>query len=154
MPERTPPRSQAVTDATPPEGPLRLFVYGTLRRGSASLMAERLVSSATFVGDATVPGTLYDTGNYPACVPSLRPEDRVHGEVFALHPETAGALLAELDQYEGFAADSRYASLFVREVTTARFADGSEQPVWIYHYNEKLDDTTPITTGDWLARGS
>jgi gamma-glutamylcyclotransferase (GGCT)/AIG2-like uncharacterized protein YtfP len=152
MSDRTPPRNAAVTDTAPPDGPLRLFVYGTLRRGSRSLMAERLAASATYVGDATVAGTLYDTGNYPACVPSLRADDRVHGEVFALHPGTATALLAELDQYEGFASDSRYASLFVREVTKARFADGSEQAVWIYHYNEGLDDATPITTGDWLAR--
>jgi gamma-glutamylcyclotransferase (GGCT)/AIG2-like uncharacterized protein YtfP len=139
----------AITSAIEPR---LLFVYGTLRRGSRSLMAERLAGDATFVGEATVAGRLFDAGEYPACVPSTRPDERVHGEVFALHDDTRESLLAMLDQYEGFAADSRYSSLFVRERTIARFGDGSEQIAWIYHYNEGLDDATPIITGDWLAR--
>jgi gamma-glutamylcyclotransferase (GGCT)/AIG2-like uncharacterized protein YtfP len=132
--------------------PRLLFVYGTLRRGSRSLMAERLAGEATFVGEGTVSGRLFDTGAYPACIPTADPSERVHGEVFALRAETRDDLLAVLDQYEGYAADARYSSLFVRERTVVRFADGSEEVAWIYHYNEGLDDAIPITTGDWLVR--
>lgn len=133
--------------------PRLLFVYGTLRRGSPSLMAQRLAGEATFVGEATVGGRLYDTGDYPACIPSPDSQERVHGEVFALPPDGTPVLLALLDQYEGFAADARFNSLFVRERTLVRFADDSEEVAWIYHYNEALDDAIPITTGDWMARG-
>ncbi len=132
--------------------PRLLFVYGTLRRGSDSLMAERLASDATFVGPATVSGVLYDTGRFPGCVPSTDPEQRVHGEVFALHGDTAGALLAQLDQYEGYAPDARYGSLFVRARIMVRFEDGSEQAAWIYHYNEPLGGAMPIASGDWMRR--
>ena len=132
--------------------PRLLFVYGTLRRGSASLMAERLAGQATFVGEGTVSGRLFDTGSYPACVPTTNPAERVYGEVFALRADTKDELLAVLDQYEGYAPDARYSSLFVREATIVRFVDGSEEVAWIYHYNEGLDDATPITTGDWLVR--
>jgi gamma-glutamylcyclotransferase (GGCT)/AIG2-like uncharacterized protein YtfP len=141
-------------DDAPAAAPRLLFVYGTLRRGSGSLMAERLAGAATFAGEATVAGRLYDVGAYPACRPSAEPAERVHGEVFALHPETSAALLAALDQYEGFAADARYSSLFVRERTLVRFADGSEEAAWIYYANDRLDDATLIPTGDWLARGA
>lgn len=147
----TPHAANGATDLRPGQ-PRLLFVYGTLRRGSASLMAERLAGHATFVGEATVAGRLYDTGRYPACVPAEEPDERVQGEVFALHDDTARDLLAELDQYEGYAPDARYASLFVRERTVARFADGSEEVVWIYHYNDALGDATRIASGSWLAR--
>lgn len=132
--------------------PRLLFVYGTLRRGSRSLMAERLASGATFVGEGTVCGRLFDTGAYPACIPAADPTERVHGDVFALHAETRDELLAMLDQYEGYAADARYSSLFVRERTVVRFADGSKEVAWIYHYNERLDDATPIASGKWPVR--
>ncbi len=132
--------------------PLLLFVYGTLRRGSNNLMAERLASEATYVGDATVAGVLYDTGAFAACVASPDPADRVFGEVWALRASSADALLVLLDQYEGFAADERFGSLFLRMRVPVRFEDGSEGEAWIYQYNESLHSATPVPSGDWMQR--
>ncbi len=136
----------------PPDDPRLLFVYGTLRRGSGALMADRLAAEATWVGEATVSGVLYDTGRYPACVRTEDAAQRVKGEVYALHPESSRLLLAQLDQYEGFASDARYESLFVREAVTVRFDDGSEQRAWIYLYNESLERASLVASGDWMAR--
>jgi gamma-glutamylcyclotransferase (GGCT)/AIG2-like uncharacterized protein YtfP len=130
--------------------PVLLFVYGTLRRGSGHLMAERLASAATYVGDASVNGALYDTGTFPACLPPEGPADRVHGDVWALQPAAAAELLALLDRYEGYAPDDRYDSLFVRVRVQVEFGDGSVQEAWMYRYNEVAQALTRISSGDWL----
>lgn len=132
--------------------PTLLFVYGTLRRGSGSLMGERLASEATWVGDATVSGALYDMGPFPALVASDDAGERVHGEVWSMMPDRAEALIAMLDQYEGFAPDARFGSLFLRLRTVVRFDDGSEQQAWMYAYNMPPENAPRIPGGDWLKR--
>ncbi len=133
-------------------GQTLLFVYGTLRRGAGSLMGERLASEATHVGDASVAGVLYDTGPFPACVGTDDPSERVHGEVWAFRAESADTLLAILDQYEGFAPDARFGSLFLRDRVTVRFEDGSEQEAWMYRYNMPPESAVRVPGGDWLRR--
>jgi len=132
--------------------PRLLFVYGTLRRGSSVLMAEVLAGEATYVGEATVSGVLYDTGSFPACVPATDVSQRVHGDVYALRDESAETLLAQLDQYEGYSPDERFGSLFVREYARVRFDDGSEELAWIYRFNDSLEHARPIPSGDWKRR--
>lgn len=132
--------------------PRLLFVYGTLRRGSSALMAELLAGEATYVGEATVSGILYDTGSFPACVPATDFTQRVHGDVYALRDESAGTLLAQLDQYEGYSPDERFGSLFVREYARVRFDDGSEELAWIYRFNDSLEHARLIPSGDWHQR--
>lgn len=132
--------------------PRLLFVYGTLRRGSSTLMAELLAGEATYVGEATVSGVLYDTGSFPACVPATDVTQRVHGDVYGLRDESAGTLLAQLDQYEGYSPDERFGSLFVREYARVRFDDGSEELAWIYRFNNSLEHARVIASGDWHQR--
>lgn len=71
-----------------------VFVYGSLRRGSAGPMSVRF-PDATYVGDAKVGGRLYDVGAYPA----LLLDDSgslVTGEAYEVTDET----LNKLDQFE------------------------------------------------------
>jgi gamma-glutamylcyclotransferase (GGCT)/AIG2-like uncharacterized protein YtfP len=133
-------------------GPELLFVYGSLRSGSGNLMAERLASEATHVGDATVAGALYDTGSFPAMRPCDDSSARVHGELWALHVDTAASLLAVLDQYEGYAPDARFGSLFVRVRAEVQFEDGSTREAWLYRYNHATDPASRIMSGDWQRR--
>lgn len=132
--------------------PTLLFVYGSLRTGSGSLMAERLSSAGTPVGPASVAGALYHAGAFPAMLHSDNPDDRVIGELWALHPDSVDSLLLMLDQYEGFSSDARFSSLFVRERVMVQFGDGSEQEAWVYRYNSPLPADTRIESGDWLLR--
>lgn len=73
--------------------PVHVFVYGTLRRGGR---ASALLRGCECLGVRRVRGSLYDVnGAYPALV--LEDAGEVEGEVW----RCSGALLAELDQYEG-----------------------------------------------------
>jgi gamma-glutamylcyclotransferase (GGCT)/AIG2-like uncharacterized protein YtfP len=76
--------------------PDHLFVYGTLRTGADNRFARMLAEQACSMGPAQVPGRLYHFGSYPGARPG---DGSVHGEIFRL--ENAGAILAELDRYEG-----------------------------------------------------
>jgi gamma-glutamylaminecyclotransferase len=73
---------------------VRIFVYGTLRRGER---AHRLLAAARFAGEAlTAPRyALVDLGPYPALVASG--DQSVRGELYDVDEPT----LARLDAYEG-----------------------------------------------------
>lgn len=70
-----------------------LFTYGTLRPGSAP--ARELLAGCDRVSTATVRGTLYDLGEYPALL--LTGEDEVEGEIW----RCPTGVLPRLDAYEG-----------------------------------------------------
>lgn len=95
---------------------IRLFVYGTLKRGGVG--AARL-DGAIFEGPATTATgfALYDLIEYPALVASL--DGVVEGEVYQVTLEQ----LAELDSYEG------YPDLFHRELVS--LADGSQAQAYL-----------------------
>lgn len=117
---------------------VRLFVYGTLRRGGSG---ARLLGSARPAGAATVAGTLYDVGGrYPALV--LGGGATVHGEVWICDEP----VLAALDAYEGVPE-----GLFRREWTEV----GGE-PALVYVAGPLLLPTLRaeqrIASGRWPAR--
>ena len=64
--------------------PEYLFVYGTLLRDIGHPMAEFLARQARFVGDAKMPGRLYDLGPYPGMREPENVDDWVHGELYEL----------------------------------------------------------------------
>lgn len=93
-----------------PEGPARIFVYGTLLPGhDAWSVLEPWVVDAP--RPDAVAGCLYDTGRgYPAATFAHDREPAgsvvygmgvVHGMVVTLDPQRAEAALAALDRYEG-----------------------------------------------------
>lgn len=100
--------------------------------------AHRLLAGrATFVGEATVPGTLLRLGRYPGIV---RGRGRVRGEVWRLAtPE----VLRTLDEYEGYN--------FERRVTFAMLAGGRRLRAWIYRYRgaRPREHMAVIPDGDW-----
>ena len=127
----------------------RLFVYGTLRRGSGSAAHDWLVRRAELLGQALCQGRLYRIAHYPGLVASEDPSDRVFGEVYRLHdPETA---LIELDRYEecgpGFPEPAEYE----RALMEVELADGERCRAWVYLYKRRVSDETRIASGDFLA---
>lgn len=101
---------------------MRLFVYGTLKRGERN---HRLMAGQHFVRPAqTEPGfRLIDLGPYPGMV---RAADRpgVWGELY----DVSECGVDELDDFEGVP------ELFVREVID--LADGER--AWAYLYNRPV----------------
>ena len=98
----------------------RLFVYGTLRRGSPNKFAKLLADNSRFIGDARMRGRLHQFSNYSGAVPSDRPNEWVRGELFELLDPS---ILGRLDEYEG--------SEFRRVLLTISL-DGQELEAWVY----------------------
>lgn len=119
-----------------------LFVYGTLMHGLPlhHLLADR----CELLGTGTVRGRLLDLGRYPGAVPEG--PGTVHGEVYRfLIPE----LLVSLDQEEGYRPDAPGQSLYLRQPTAVRLADGREVTAWIYWYQGPRGCAVPIPGGDY-----
>jgi gamma-glutamylcyclotransferase (GGCT)/AIG2-like uncharacterized protein YtfP len=78
----------------PPDSPLRLFAYGTLRAAALDASTSPLLEGAALVGEGTVRGALGRVGPYLALEPG---EDEIAGDVWQIDD----AMLAALDAYEG-----------------------------------------------------
>ncbi len=118
-----------------------LFVYGTLRRGSRNEFAQHLSDQAEFVGNARMPGRLYNLGRFPGVVASDRPGEFVAGEVFRL--KNPVKTLAALDEYEG--------AEFERVIAEVQSDSGAHQKAWVYLYRGGRTGRL-IASGDWLRR--
>ena len=114
-----------------------VFVYGTLRRGSAGAMSIRFPNSQ-FIADARVSGKLYDLGAYPGLL-LYESDSLVVGEVYEVDDE----ILNNLDEFE---ASSNYLR---RQVEIAL---GNHTEVgWTYEPNpEFYSPRTLIASGDWI----
>ena len=108
----------------------RLFTYGTLDPSHAPAEIDDVLATFVPAGEASVRGHLYQLQEYPGLVLDEAAEP-VAGLLFDV-PEEAWP---RLDAYEGFDAEVRESSLFVRERATVRRPDGTGESVWIYLYN-------------------
>ena len=115
---------------------VRLFVYGTLKRG---FPAERYLQEAQFQGTATTaPGyALHDLGAYPGLIVAAG-AGTVSGELYSVSPED----LTRLDRYEG--AD------YSRERIV--LSDGSVAEAYVTPASS-VAGTPRIEGGVWTAKG-
>jgi len=138
------------------------FVYGTLRAG---LRLNYNMKRATYVGGATLKGSLYDTGTYPAlCMNSLESESsaasttaevEIIGEIFSGDDE----LLKLLDEVEGYYPDNaEIKSLYIRHLVNVTCTSdekgnpvSSTRPAFVYIYNYDIASLVPIPGGDYKA---
>ena len=118
-----------------------LFVYGKLRKGGALPMDENF-PGATFVGEATVNGRLYDLGRFPGLVMDGS-ESKVHGAVYKIDDAT----LQELDEIEASAE-------YYRQLKEASIGDEVVK-CWIYLPDpQKCSDDKLIESGDWIEHST
>jgi gamma-glutamylcyclotransferase (GGCT)/AIG2-like uncharacterized protein YtfP len=127
-----------------------LFVYGTLRAGSNTPLAQRLAREASYAGVAHFRGRLYDLGRYPGAVPSSFVGDRVVGDLYRLRRP---ALLRRLDGYEGCIGETGRGQEY-RRVLMPVVLVGTATTVeaWVYLYQRPAACRRRIESGDWLAR--
>lgn len=100
----------------------------------------------SYVGRGSIEAALFDVGIYPAAVPD--PEGLVWGEVYSM--TDPAAVLAALDEIEGYTPDAPDRSLYLREQTTVTLPDGSREQAWVYFYNAPLGHAERIVSGDYL----
>ena len=114
-----------------------VYVYGTLRRGSARAMSVRFPVSK-FIAEAKVSGSLYDLGAYPGLLLS-ESNSWVIGEVYEVDNE----ILNELDDFEA-------ASNYWRKQVEI-FLGTLSRTCWIYEPDPEFYSLrTLITSGDWI----
>ena len=131
--------------------PLHLFVYGTLRSDADGEMHQRLMRRVRFAGRASIGGRMYHAGWHPSALPSGDPADRITGELYAIDADAADALLAALDEYEGYDAAHPASSPFVRQAVEAVREDGMRVTTWVYFCNQPVDGLPRIASGDWIG---
>lgn len=116
-----------------------VFIYGSLRRGSARSMSLRF-PNATFIAEAVVRGSLYDLGEYPGALTNDS-NSVIIGEVYEVDDE----LLKKLDDFE---ASSSYRRQQVEITLGTHRTTG-----WIYVPEDKTESysqRTLIESGDWI----
>jgi len=126
-----------------------LFVYGTLLPGIASPTLAQLLMRFTPLGPATMAGTLYDLGPYPAAVPDPQSDRQIRGELFGAPDDPS--LLGILDHYEGHFPDRPAQSLFKRTKVNVIRADGQRVHAWAYLWNRPVENAPLIPGGDYRS---
>ena len=123
-----------------------VFFYGTLMAGFDRRRRAGIDSKLTYRGRGSIRAALFDLGIYPAAVPA--PEGLVWGEVYEMaEPD---AVLAALDDIEGYRIDDPDKSLYARDQADVTLPDGSLEKAWVYFYNAPLGRAPRIASGDYL----
>jgi gamma-glutamylcyclotransferase (GGCT)/AIG2-like uncharacterized protein YtfP len=123
-----------------------VFFYGTLMSGFKRPGRSRIDAKLSPVGRGWISASLYDLGLYPAAVPAS--DARVLGEVYRMLD--CDAVLAALDEIEGFRPAEPDTSLYTRVETTVTFLDQTMAEAWAYFYNAPLGRANRIESGDYL----
>jgi gamma-glutamylcyclotransferase (GGCT)/AIG2-like uncharacterized protein YtfP len=139
--DREPELRRSVVVALKREGRMTthlIFIYGSLRRGSARAMSLKFPQSK-FIAEARVNGSLYDLGAYPGLLLNDDSNSLVIGEVYEVDDET----LSELDKFE---ASSDYWRRQVEISVGAKRRMG-----WTYAPKpESCSARSLISSGDWI----
>jgi gamma-glutamylcyclotransferase (GGCT)/AIG2-like uncharacterized protein YtfP len=100
----------------------------------------------TYIGRGSIAAALFDLGLYPAAIPS--PESQVWGELYRI--SDVPAVLAALDEIEGFRPGDADRSLYVRSEADVMMPGGEHHRAWLYFYNAPLGQAPRIPSGDYL----
>ena len=123
-----------------------VFFYGTLMAGFDRRRRAGIDGKLTYAGRGSIRATLFDLGLYPAAIPAC--EGHVWGELY--HMAEAPAVLAALDEIEGYRPGDPDRSLYIRAEADVTRPDGVAARAWVYFYNAPLGQAPRIPSGDYL----
>jgi len=125
-----------------------LFVYGTLRKARNGELHPYLKQHAVFVGQAHLPGKLYQIDHYPGAIQvAAFSKLRIQGEVYRLsQPQTT---LAVLDEYEECTPHFPMPHEYRRQAETVILANGTALNAWVYWFERPVCGLKPIDSGDY-----
>jgi len=131
------------------DGGVYVFVYGTLRAGEINDMAVAAqrhgLPAPQFVGATSVPGTLYDFGDYPGWVPQHPAAVPVAGDVYRIAP----SLVAVLDEIEEVYPGQ--SGLFARIMQSVACAGAAYECIVYPVDAASIRGRPAIPGGDWVA---
>ena len=125
-----------------------MFVYGTLRKDTASPMAHIIDAYCDVIGEGYILGSLYDLGRYPGVLVGHEHPGKVFGQLFRLNDEQK--VLAEFDYYEECSDDFPKPHLYIREAVDVYLPDGEKGKAWVYIYNRDVSEATLIPEGNYI----
>ena len=125
--------------------PDHFFFYGTLIPQFAPDHLREILGGFQLVGEGSLPGTLYDFGDYPGAVFDEASSSKVFGRVY--QAECHDLLLAELDRYEGYDPISPEAGEYIRRYRNVTLANGDVLECWMYDYNWSTEGFLTIVGG-------
>ena len=108
---------------------------------------QRVNPKMSYTGRGRIDAALFDLGIYPAAIPT-HDGGTVWGEVYEMLD--APAVLATLDDIEGYRAAEPETSLYTRTLTDVVLEDGRTLQAWAYFYNAPLGQARRIESGDYL----
>ncbi len=120
---------------------LRLFVYGTLKKGFHN---HHFLKNAKFIDTGIIQGNLLHLGGFPGLIVSKSDKDYVQGELYEIAEET----LPALDRLEGHPD-------FFRRLEGIVYLDGDDRrekhTCLVYQFQPMMDpeDYLTIWTGKW-----
>jgi gamma-glutamylcyclotransferase (GGCT)/AIG2-like uncharacterized protein YtfP len=123
-----------------------VFFYGTLMSGFKREGRARLDALLQLQGRGWIRAALFDLGIYPAAIPAV--DSKVWGEVHRMRD--AAAVLATLDEIEGYRPDEPDTSLYRRVEVDVTFENGRTATACTYFYNAPLGRAERIESGDYL----
>lgn len=124
-----------------------LFVYGTLLQPLTTQVGSYLRGHSELLGEAYVPGRLYDLGHYPGLWYDIGSTKRIIGQVFRL--STADEVLKELDRYEGIDPTHPSRNEYRREEVLVTL-NGQSVYCWCYVLNHPPDGLPEIFCESYL----
>ncbi|MCF3111007.1 gamma-glutamylcyclotransferase [Niabella sp. CC-SYL272] len=126
-----------------------LFVYGSLLSGFKSPAYEYIARYFELLGPATVAGTLYDLGEYPAALPDSSGR-KIIGELYKIrHTHQLSYAIAQLDGYEGVNPEAGETADYKRELSQV-FHNQEPFEAWVYWFSHNINDRPVIESGDVL----
>ena len=122
-----------------------IFVYGLLQSKYDNEAAQMLRKHATLIGPSSIPGAVFDLGEYPAVFFEKNIKGTVRGELYYIHGDS-NQLLQFLDEFEGIGPDEEKPFEYRRGIVRAQ-CQGTNRPALCYLYNRAI---IQILNGDVL----
>ena len=125
-----------------------IFVYGTLRKQTASNMHHLIAGHCEYFSEGLMHGTLYEVCGYPGAIESSEAYDKVFGELYKMLDRKL--ILARLDDYEECSDKFPMPQEFIRKQITIEPSGGGSVVAWAYLYNRDVSKLHQIMSGDYL----
>ena len=128
-----------------------IVVYGLLKSMYDNDAAKMVRSHCEAIGEGTLPGYLYDLGNYPGVIFDEESSSTVYGEVFKIIKDKE-KLIQFLDDFEGVGSQFKSPNEYRKEVIPVQTEMGEIQ-AWCYIYNLDPKGFKLIESGRYENKG-
>jgi gamma-glutamylcyclotransferase (GGCT)/AIG2-like uncharacterized protein YtfP len=126
-----------------------LFVYGTLRKKTATTIYKYLKENSKYIGSCYTNGNLYEVEGYPAFKKSNNINDKVYGELYHIN-KNSETILHKLDEYEECSDNFAKPHEYIREKIKLYGKAAEIYYGWAYIYNFPVKNLCLIKSGDYI----